>query len=944
MPRRRSGPTTPLTMMSLAKHLEPKVRAWSDSGWEGATPITETLLKHWFQHGDDAKDRFYECQRRAIETVIYCHEIERTENPLHLYETEIPELVERFDRIQKDLANVDYPKYAVKMATGTGKTWVLAALLIWQHFNKHHRPDDARFANHFLVVTPGLVVLDRLLDSFLGKANPKTGHRDASASDYSKELFMPPAWRKDFQLEILTRDDIHPNSPPPASPFVLILNWHQLARATSDSSLWETLTGDERGGDERAETYLDFLTEFPDLVIFNDEAHHIHQVRKLKGGGEGFEEFVIWGRIVDELKERIRKKHPDSRTCFSQFDFSATPFYGSGDKRQYFPHVVYDFDLLHAMQERLVKQLFIEEHQEIAGGNLRFSAEREARNSGKRGKILSLSSDQKLLLQIGLKKLEQLKDEFAKKQIGKKPVLFILSEENEVADLVERWLENPPELAGTSYRSRILTIHSKRKEDVSDEEWERIRRDVFGIDRTRDENPRDILNSVLMLREGFDVRNICVAVVLRAASSDILLEQIVGRGLRLMFTEPEYAGLKSQAIEAIYSGQKPDNSLDILFIVEHPRFKDFYDHLRLQGYAIGGGKGLDVSAVGDLLTVLALPERVPAMDLAWPVQVYSPGIIPNLSSITVEELPTFQIDFEEMKRRVGSITISERFAATDEVLGQWKLDAAVFDYSYFLHAVAAELSVDDRNPTLSGRKAEMMGLIDRYVSDRLFGRSIDWDLPENYRMLAFSHLYDFVVRVLKQAIGDSISRIDFYAGPEATWRNVSDVRALLMRESNSTETRKAIYPRMAFSVRGGGFEREFMERVLNPSFEVRSFVKLDRRHQFVIPYRSESGVLREYEPDFVVRTQDSMYLVETKADKDLELPNVRVKARASLAWCEAASLVTVPEQIGQPQKWEYLLISESMVRERQNQPFEHLAIAGRQKSEEVTRFMEGRLF
>src|SRR6266566_5310030 len=219
MARRRGGPATPLTMMSLAKHLESKVRAWADNGWDGVTATTAALLRYWFSREPDATERFYDCQRRAIETVIYCHEVERAKNPLDLYSLEIPELAERFDSIQRELASVDYPKYAVKMATGTGKTWVLAALLVWQYFNKRQDPPNKLFSQHFLVVTPGLVVLDRLLDSFLGKLDPSSGSRDPLTSDYQRDLFIPPAWRNTFNIEVLSKEDVRPNALPPSGPF-----------------------------------------------------------------------------------------------------------------------------------------------------------------------------------------------------------------------------------------------------------------------------------------------------------------------------------------------------------------------------------------------------------------------------------------------------------------------------------------------------------------------------------------------------------------------------------------------------------------------------------------------------------------------------------------------------------------------------------------------------
>jgi hypothetical protein len=93
---------------------------------------------------------------------------------------------------------------------------------------------------------------------------------------------------------------------------------------------------------------------------------------------------------------------------------------------------------------------------------------------------------------------------------------------------------------------------------------------------------------------------------------------------------------------------------------------------------------------------------------------------------------------------------------------------------------------------------------------------------------------------------------------------------------------------------------------------VLAFAKLDRRHKLKITYRDETGILRNYEVDFIVKTPDRTFLVKTKADKDLTIPNVAVKVRASIAWCEQASTVPTPAEFQQPKAWEYLILSESL--------------------------------
>jgi type III restriction enzyme len=113
-------------------------------------------------------------------------------------------------------------------------------------------------------------------------------------------------------------------------------------------------------------------------------------------------------------------------------------------------------------------------------------------------------------------------------------------------------------------------------------------------------------------------------------------------------------------------------------------------------------------------------------------------------------------------------------------------------------------------------------------------------------------------------------------------------------------------------ISGGGFERDFMLNVLDQSVEVLAFAKLDKRHALLIPYRDEYGILRDYEVDFLVKTSEKVYLVETKADKDLNDPNVLLKAKAAHSWCENASSIQPPAGAFQPNIWEYLVLPEGL--------------------------------
>ncbi len=179
----------------LAKALEGEVKAWADQGWNGVTQTTLELLNYWFRRDEEADEKFHLCQKRAIETIIYCNEILKEPSLGRLFERIAPEALLNHLPLKQEVDTIPFPKYALKMATGSGKTWVLAALIVWQYFNCLNN-ERGNYSYRFLVVTPGHEVLNRLLDSFKGKRDPKTGN--PHPQDISVENLLPAAGTADY--------------------------------------------------------------------------------------------------------------------------------------------------------------------------------------------------------------------------------------------------------------------------------------------------------------------------------------------------------------------------------------------------------------------------------------------------------------------------------------------------------------------------------------------------------------------------------------------------------------------------------------------------------------------------------------------------------------------------------------------------------------------------
>lgn len=911
---------------------------------ENMTPVTAELVRFWFQQDycDLRELNFHSGQRAAILNIIYAHEVLNTTRLRDLYETVAPDsLLESGVLGEVTRERHDYPKYAAKMATGTGKTWVLNALLVWQYLNKIANPEDPRFSSNFLLVAPGLIVYDRLLDSFLGKEHQ--GERDFATSDIyeQQDLFVPDNYRAEvfafLQASVVTKSEI--GHKVTGSGMVAITNWHVLAGKEDPHFIDHELDVEAPGGeiDPRVavESFfpltpgtstgnaldvldrrylggvpLQALKDLSDIVVFNDEAHHIHEVRNSDEVSD-----VEWQKSLREIAASKGRR-------FTQIDFSATPYnevsLGRKRNKAYFPHIVVDFDLKAAMRSGLVKTLALDKRKEVAALPLDFRAERDESN-----RVTGLSNGQRVMLQAGLKKLQILADQFTAVDPEKHPKLLVVCEDTNVTPHVVEYLQS----TGLA-EDDILRVDSGRKAELSPKEWEPIREKLFDIDQRQ--QPKVVV-SVLMLREGFDVNNIAVIVPLRSSQASILLEQTIGRGLRLMWRgDPSIDELKAETRDRISKGLEPTNYFDVLFIVEHPAFSEFYDDLLDGGLAFEDEGGSDGSgAIGDLEHV-DLKSGYQSYDFAIPVILRDVDEELREPSIDPLELLPSPYPLDLLLKSVGK---GDRFvsqdAQTSTQYGDYRVDGGILTatgYNDYLSRMTTRISdalgrnltssqskynENARFPILQAYRPMLTGWLDTYIRERLFGREFDPLAEENWRVLLLDDVAQGIAGTFATKLVE-LQDTQVVASAETQTRSLSEVATIPVRASTAVEVKKCIYPKLPIPSVGGGLERLFINWADKDS-AVEALAKVhEYRHQFLRrPYLKADGMPAQYSPDFLVRTADYVFVVETKAQSALSDENVARKQKAALAWCERIN--ELPEDDRDGRRWEYVLLGESIV-------------------------------
>lgn len=897
---------------------------------EQVTPVTAELLRFWFcePFTNERGVNFHEGQRQAILNAIYLHEVLKISNVMEIYKAVVPEMLPMTDLALLGKPKYAFPKYAVKMATGTGKTWVMHALLLWQILNVRHTEDSSRYTQNFLIVAPGLVVYDRLQDAFKGRLKAGgTTERDPMTNDFRKfqDLFIPPVYRDEvfgfLQNNVVSKED-GIGRKVTGGGLIALTNWHLFMSGedetdeddnaapaiinallparpgTSAGNALDTLDNAYLRGNE-----LDYLASLPDLMVINDEAHHIHES---KVAGE-IEE-VEWQKGLDYISKGKDK--------FYQIDFSATPYSTSGTgkkaKKHYFPHIIVDFDLTTAMKRGLVKTLLLDKRQELTElEHLDYKAVRDERN-----KVIGLSEGQRLMLRAGLKKLSILEEGFARIDANKRPKMMVICEDTSVTPFVVEFLESE-----NLDKDDILAIDSNKQGEVKPDEWLEIKERLFNIDRYA--QPKVIV-SVLMLREGFDVNNICVVVPLRASTASILLEQTIGRGLRLMWREPEYQEEKEENRKAVLvRKEKPKSYLDMLSIIEHPAFQQFYDELLSEGLAAVEDDDISSSSVtGDLIKV-GLKENYEEYDLFWPIVIRDAEEEITSKQIDVSNLESFSA-FTLEQLRMFLVNEGETFYSeailSSTTFGKYEVKADLFtavSYNEYLQKILRTITMrvnrvgGKQLPTLQINEMEIVRIVDVYIRTRLFNQPFnpfnknDWKILLSKNAIVTQH----IIKVMSVAIHEMQENVmSNEAVVEKIW--FSSMKILRMRERFSLELQKVIYERLAYPSSKGRLEKEFME-FLDRDSDVQSFLKINEsQHGFAkVFYIREDGLLASYHPDFIVKTAEAITIVETKGDDKANDANVRRKQLAILDWCKKINCL--PAEMRMNRDWRYILLKET---------------------------------
>ena len=721
-----------------------------------------------------------------------------------------------------DLPPPELPRYAFKMATGSGKTLVMAMVITWSYFHVR-RETGSRMTDNFLVIAPNVIVFERLRVDF------------EDLRVFRERDLMPPGWSLD--LRVILRGD---SAEPAGHGNLVVTNIDQIRDRSDEggdaTNPVQALLGKRPvGGSETSgRSIFERLQELDRLLIFNDEAHHVH------------DEDLVWNKKIRALHRTV----PGGLAGW--LDFTATPRFRNG---AYFPWVACDYPLAQAVEDGIVKAPMIVRLVD------------KADPGAVTGKNLLLKYHDWLV--AGVDRLKEHEKAF-KAIFGAKPVMFVMCESIQHADLVGGWLRDPA--GGGLKADEVLVIHTDKEGEIRKGDLDELREAARKIDEA-DSRVRAVV-SVLVLREGWDVRNVTIVLGLRpgTAASKILPEQAVGRGLRLMHAlGPDYR--------------------QVLEVMGTPAFEEFVKELEAEGVQVP----VKMKPPTPPITIQPLDERK-RFDIEIPrtgaglrraykkIAGFDPGSAKAVfEAADVQSLKALRIEIEDAMNRVK--------------LGQEDVEVPAPPLGN--DVVAAITNRVQEKAGLTMDFAELLPVVKTYLRQRAFGEKVDLDAPEVRQFLAGFLNQDKVASYLARQLGElTTEETPLVVQPEPL--KLSSTSPFLWRRQR-LECKKTVFNYVAvFNPLEAAFA-EFLDRV---SDAMRFSALAETFTGFWVDYLKPSGAMGRYFPDWVVvqETPDGPvgWIVETKGRV---WPGTEAKDASVDRWCKEVSVST-----GQP--WLYIRVNQ----------------------------------
>lgn len=820
----------------LINQLREEVRDWRLSGYPGTARVTRRLLEWWFERPDErhaTHQRFFFCQQEAVETIIYLYEVKRRL------------------RIKENGGLGDLLRYALKLATGTGKTVVMGMLITWSALHKA-KVANSNLASSFLVLVPNLTVRARVSGEPRGDGIVPSGPEDL----YHVMDMVPPEYVDDFHPKVVVqnwqaipleskRDDWIPDSQLGGQRFVP----YSVQRAM-----------ERRARRDPRAPIRKLLKGMGDVMILNDEAHHAYGAKKSKAGADP--EYVVWKKVIEAVSQVAKVP--------LVVDVSATPWYGSGADAadgKLFEWVVSDFSVYDAFESGLVKVVRLPEDDDA--GALYLDLYDRVKDAKTKDEFLAAAGAAIETLYAGWK--SDFQDWSAKFDMFKdaQPVMLVIAPDGKRAgwlyeylteDLSFDLLHNPD--PDEVRKNVTIRVDSKVFEAEKGKEGT-IREMVSTVGKSgaAGENVRAIV-AVDMLSEGWDVKSVSHIIGFRRFGSPLLTEQVVGRGLRRTEYETLYTPLDRRSDDAY----ETVDALGVPFIgmpVQRTR------------------KRVRSSDPGHTPIPIGPDSKKRAYRVVMPnVRSWAVGVTKPLSEvIKVDSLRQLKID---PTKTPGEVTFKppfgeggERTTTLDEYRSTMPVTAIAVE-------LAAELlrrtSIDDGPvPGIGPTFDELLEVAQAYLAKRV-AVPAGADLRDVWIPVYRKDVLDTLETEIRSAGVEGVTAVPMLDRdkPHLDTAAMSTFRWVAERADGKKSHLSAVACHF-------GFEPTFADW-LDDAEDVDRYVK-NEKFDFSVTYY-EGGRPRQYYPDFIVATgegdAEEWWVVETKGEI---WPNTDLKRQAAEKWC-----------------------------------------------------------